>query len=233
MSWFTANYADADKVFTITVTATAGCTLTQSVSYTLTIKSCYNAEIVVLEAPDHMYHIIGSEPLQYLYGNDNNITKFQTQIAGVPTTLCGGYQFTSDASWILVTTGGALTNEQSNLSVDTTDTSLMGVHYLNFHISLAQIPSVTSTTWFDVTIHVVQSDPLPDMYYSIGEGSKTYTKTYHQNLNPISNCHTWVRTLETSDGSAVPGFVSQNVDEITINTQNQLDAGIYSLRFRV
>ena len=40
MSWFTGNIVDADKVFTITVTATAGCTLSQSVSYTLTIKGC-------------------------------------------------------------------------------------------------------------------------------------------------------------------------------------------------
>ena len=122
-----------------------------------------------------------------MYGNDNSATKIQTQIGGVPTSACSDYEFTVDAGWISVTTGGTLTSEQCNLSVDTTDQGLKGEHDLNLSISLASNPSLTVSSVFKATVYIDPSDPIPDLQYNVGDASISYTKDYKQ-LIPEAHC---------------------------------------------
>ena len=80
MEWY--SYSDlthANKIFTITVTATAGCTFTESVQYTLTTfepepENCESAEIVINELPQDMHYLNYGT---YTYG-DNTGTIYNT-----------------------------------------------------------------------------------------------------------------------------------------------------------
>ena len=80
MEWYSlTDLTHANKVFTITVTATAGCSLTESVQYTLTTfepepEDCSSAEIVISELPQDIHYLNSGT---YTYG-DNSGTIYST-----------------------------------------------------------------------------------------------------------------------------------------------------------
>ena len=80
MEWYSlSDMTLANKVFTITVTATAGCSFTETVQYTLTtyepnLGSCESAEIVINEIPQDMHYLNYGT---FIYG-DNSGTIYST-----------------------------------------------------------------------------------------------------------------------------------------------------------
>ena len=158
MEWY--SYSDlthANKIFTITVTATAGCTFTESVQYTLTTfepepENCESAEIVINELPQDMHYLNYGT---YTYG-DNTGTIYNTQVSNVQTSSCGQYTYSlsPDDSWFTIINDDP-SDSQIQFEIDTTGLGLSGGDYdFTLTIGLQDYPSISQTSSaFTVTLY--------------------------------------------------------------------------------